>query len=200
MQGKFIVFEGIDKAGKRTQAKMLCSHLRKKGLNVIYTEEPSPKNEIGKFIKQWLSGKFEIESGESITLLYAADRFEHLKREIEPALEKGTHVICDRYFYSTIAYESAIFGVSQEWIRKMHEKARKPDLVIFIDISPEISLARKRERPDDRLEKVELLKKVREAYLKLANEEKFFVLDGNRSKEEIFNDVKKIVETLLMKR
>ena len=110
---------------------------------------------------------------------------------------EGKTVVSDRYFYSTIAYESAIFGVKPEWIRKLHENVRKPDLVIFIDIAPEVSLQRKRKRPDDRLEKVELLRKVREAYHNMAKDEKFFVISGDRAKEEIFEDVKKIVAGFL---
>jgi dTMP kinase len=196
MHGKFIVFEGIDKSGKHTQSRMLFEYLRKGGTKAIYTEEPSPDNPIGCMIKEWLAGKFELKSGEAITLLYTADRFEHLKRTILPALEKGMTVISDRYFYSTIAYESAIFKVDPAWIRKLHEKARKPDIVIYIDIEPEISLQRRRARPDDRLEKAGLLDKVRDAYREMARSEGFFVVNGNRTKEEVFADVKKVVDRL----
>jgi dTMP kinase len=197
MQGKFIVFEGIDKSGKATQAQLLCGHLRKKGAQVLYTEEPSPDNPAGRLVKDWLAGKFELKSGETIALLYTADRFEHLKKTILPALADGKTVVSDRYYYSTIAYESAIFGVKPEWIRKLHENVRKPDLVIFIDIAPEISLQRKRARPDDRLEKVELLRKVRDAYHRMAKDERFFVVNGDRTKDEVFEDVKKIAERFL---
>jgi len=197
MQGKFIVFEGIDKSGKHTQAKMLSEYLRKKGAKVICTEEPSPDNAAGRLVKAWLAKKIEIKSGEAITLLYTADRYEHVKKTILPAIKSGKNVICDRYFYSTIAYESAIFGISRKWIRKLHENVIKPNLVIFIDIPPEISLRRKRARPHDRLEKVDLLRRVREAYKEIAKEEGFFVVDGDRAKEEVFADVKKICERFL---
>ncbi|MCK4336093.1 MAG: dTMP kinase [Candidatus Aenigmarchaeota archaeon] len=193
MEGKFIVFEGIDKSGKETQAKMLYDHLHAKGIPVIYTEEPSPKNAIGRLIKKWLVGQATVTSGEAITLLYTADRFEHLKKVIIPALNTGKNVICDRYFYSTIAYESAIFRVEREWIKSLHKDVRKPDVVIFIDIDPEVSLKRERALPNDRLEKVELLKKVREAYKEMVNEERFFVVNGDREKEEVFNDVKLVI-------
>jgi len=196
MEGKFIVFEGIDKSGKETQAKMLYDYLHKKGIPVIYTEEPSPKNAIGRLIKKWLVGQATITSGEAITLLYTADRFEHVKKTIVPALSVGKNVICDRYFYSTIAYESAIFKVEKEWIEKLHENVRKPDVVIFIDIDPEVSLKRERSLPNDRLEKVGLLKKVREAYKEMVNEEKFFVVNGDRGKEEVFKDVQLVVDRI----
>ncbi|MEE9323385.1 MAG: dTMP kinase [Candidatus Aenigmarchaeota archaeon] len=193
MEGKFIVFEGIDKSGKETQAKMLYDYLHKKAIPVIYTEEPSPKNAIGRLIKKWLIGQATITSGEAITLMYTADRHEHLKKTIIPALNTGKNVICDRYFYSTIAYESAIFRVDKEWIKSLHKDVRKPDVVIFIDIDPEVSLKRVRASPNDRLEKVELLKKVREAYKEMVNEEKFFVVNGDRAKDEVFNDVRLVV-------
>ncbi|MCK5023829.1 MAG: dTMP kinase, partial [Candidatus Aenigmarchaeota archaeon] len=140
MEGKFVVFEGIDKSGKETQAKMLYDYLHNKGIPVIYTEEPNPKNAIGRLIKMWLVGKATVTSPESITLLYTADRYEHLKKVVNPALNVGKNVICDRYFYSTVAYESAIFGMDKEWIRTLNKNVRKPDVVIFIDIDPEISL------------------------------------------------------------
>ncbi len=196
MEGKFIVFEGIDKSGKETQAKMLYDYLHKKGIPVTYTEEPSPKNAIGRLIKKWLVGQATVTSGKAITLLYTADRFEHLKKVIIPALNTGKNVICDRFFYSTIAYESAIFGVDREWIRSLHEEIRKPDVVIFIDIDPEISLKRERSSPNDRLEKVGLLKKVRESYKGMVNEERFFVVNGDRTKEEVFNDVRMVVSRI----
>jgi dTMP kinase len=198
MQGKFIVFEGIDKSGKHTQSRILFEYLRRRGERVMYTEEPTADNVAGRAIKDWLAGKFELKSGEAITLLYTADRYEHLKTTILPALAKGMTVISDRYFYSTIAYESAIFGVEEKWIRELNEKARRPDVVIFIDIAPEISLKRRRARPDDRLEKVELLAKVREAYKKMMDEERFFTVDGNRAKEDVFADVKKIIDRIFV--
>ncbi len=197
MHGKFIVFEGIDKSGKATQAKLLCEHLHAKGAHVVYTAEPSPNNPAGRLIKDWLAGRLEMTSGEAITLLYTADRFEHLKRVILPNIAEGRNVVCDRYFYSTIAYESAIFNIDAAWIKKLHENVRKPDLVIYIDIAPDVSLARKRSRPDDRLEKVELLRKVRDAYHRMAKDEGFFVVDGDRTKDEVFADVKKICERFL---
>jgi len=194
MEGKFIVFEGIDKSGKETQAKMLYDYLHKKGIPVIYTEEPSPKNPIGRLIKMWLVRQAEINSGEAVTLLYTADRYEHLKKTILPALNTGKNVICDRYFYSTIAYESAIFGIDREWIRSLHKNVRKPDVVIFIDIDPEVSLKRERASPNDRLEKVELLRKVREAYKEMVNGEGFFVVNGDRTREEVFRDVRLVID------
>jgi dTMP kinase len=197
MHGKFIVFEGIDKSGKRTQAKMLVDHLHKQGKGVIYTQEPSPNNPAGRLIIDWLSGKIELTSGEAITLLYTADRNEHLKRVILPMLAEGKSVVCDRYLYSTMAYESSIFGVSQDWIRKLHENVKKPDAVIFLDVEPDVSLARKRARPHDRLEKADLLEKVRDAYRKMAKDEGFFVVNGDRPKEEVFADVKRIADRVL---
>jgi len=196
MEGKFIVFEGIDKSGKETQAKLLYDYLHKKAIPVIYTEEPTDKNAVGRLVKKWLVGQATITDGKAITLLYTADRFEHLKNVIIPALNVGKNVICDRFFYSTIAYESAIFGVDVDWIKFLHKDVRKPDVVIFIDIDPEISLKRERATPNDRLEKVGILKKVREAYKGMVSEERFFVVNGDRTKEEVFKDVCLVINRL----
>ncbi|MCD6591116.1 MAG: dTMP kinase [Candidatus Aenigmarchaeota archaeon] len=199
MKGKFIVFEGIDKSGKETQAKKLVEYLKSNGFDAIYTEEPTPNNPIGLLIKEWLDKKIEIHSGEAITLLYAADRYEHLKNVIIPSLHQGKIVVCDRYFYSTIAYESVAFGIDKKWIIELHKGIQKPDVIIFIDIDPEVSLKRQRDKPNDRLEKLELLQKVRNAYKEMIDEFGFFALNGNRPIEEIFNDVKSIVDKILFK-
>ncbi|NOX71523.1 MAG: dTMP kinase [Candidatus Micrarchaeota archaeon] len=190
MKGKFIVFEGIDKSGKTTQAKMLCDHLKSKGIDCVFCSEPTYENPIGLLIRDWLNGKIEIESGEAITLLYSADRYEDLKSQALPALESGKTVVMDRYYYSTLAYENSLYGIDKEWIKKIHEFVRKPDIVIFIDIPPEVSIERAGNNAD-RHEKLGKMEKVRKAYLELAKEKNFVVIDGNRPIEEVFKDAKR---------
>jgi dTMP kinase len=191
MEGKLIVFEGLDKSGKETQARMLAEYLKNKGIDCIYTEEPTPDNVFGKTIKEWLDRKFEIQSGKSIALLYTADRYEHMKSLILPKLEDGVTVICDRYFYSTIAYQSVLYGVEQEWIMDLNRFARKPDITIFLDIPPEESV--RRARTADRHENLEFQVKVKKAYDELVKKHGFVVIDGNRSREDVFIDVRKAV-------
>ncbi len=194
-EGKFVVFEGLDKSGKETQARLLVDHLKSKGLRAVYTEEPNPHNMMGRMIRDWLNRKYEIQSGEAVALLYTADRQEHLKTFILPNLKEGISVVSDRYFYSTIAYQSVLYGVDGKWIRDVNRFARKPDLVIFLDVSPEESV--RRTRANDRHENLDFQKRVREAYMDLAEREGFEIIDGNRGKEEISNEIKKKVSEIL---
>lgn len=192
-KGKFIVLEGLDGSGIETQAKLLLEYLKAKGEDVIYTSEPTSDNPIGKLIYKWLSQKFELSSDEAITLLYVADRYEHIAEVIIPALEKGKTVICDRYFYSTLAYEGSLFGADMHWMKQLHDHAIKPHIKIFIDTSPEECINRVGKK--DRLVKLETLQKVGESFKKVIKEDRgFFVVNGNRSRAEVFEDIKKIVD------
>ncbi|MBN2042576.1 MAG: dTMP kinase [Candidatus Aenigmarchaeota archaeon] len=193
-QGKFIVFEGLDKSGKETQAKMVVDFLKSKGFQAVFTEEPNPHNMVGRLIRDWLNKKFEISSGKAVTLLYTADRYEHLKTFVIPQLEQGISVVSDRYYYSTIAYQSILYGVDSGWIREVNRFARKPDLTIFLDVPAEESL--KRTHDNDRHENMNFQQKVMKAYGEITEREGFFVVNGNRTREEVFADVRKRIEEL----
>jgi dTMP kinase len=195
MKGKLIVFEGLDKSGKETQSKLLIEYLRSKGFDAVYADEPTSENPIGRMIKRWLFNEENIECGKAITLLYTADRYEHLKKNIIPNLESGKIVVLDRYYYSTMAYEKALYGVDLGWIKEMNKFVQKPDLVIFIDTDPEECI--KRAQAKDRHEKLELLRKVKKVYDEIKQEEGFFVINGNRPKQEVFEDVKKVAGRVL---
>ena len=128
-------------------------------------------------------------------LLFAADRIDHLNKIIRPLLEKGFIIISDRYVHSSIAYQSITVG-DQGWVEELNKFAEKPDLVILLDVDPETGLKRiKRKRA--RFERIEILKKVREKYLELAEREGFKVINANRGVEEVFEDVKSSVEKFL---
>ncbi len=192
-KGKFIVFEGLDSSGKQTQAKLLLEYLEAKGEDAVYTSEPTSDNPFGKLISKWLAKKFELNSDEAITLMYIADRYEHLAKTIVPELEKGKTVICDRYLYSTLAYEGALFGIDAHWIKHIHSHALKPHIKIFIDTPPEECINRVEKA--DRLEKLETMKKVYEFYKKILREDRgFYVINGNRPRAEVFEDIKKIID------
>lgn len=183
----FIVLEGIDGCGKSTQAKLIGRWLRQeKKKKVLLTAEPT-KNRIGVLIRRILSGK-EKASPEALALLFTADRFQHLKDEVNLALAKGKIVICERYYYSTIAYQSAQ-GLDWGWLLSLNKFARKPDLTILIDVNPNDSA--KRTSTAEIFENSSFLKKVRRNYLKFRNE--LCVVDGNRGKEEVFEDIKNII-------
>jgi len=198
MRGKFIVFEGLDASGKETQAKKLVKYLKSKGINSIYTDEPTSSNSIGRFIKNWLARRIDIKSSYSIPLLFAADRYEHLKTIIKPELEKGTWVISDRYMYSTLAYETAILGGGKEimtWIEELHKFILLPDLIIYIDIHPEESVRRK---PNgDRLEHIEMQRKVQKVYYEIKDKFNFVMINGERPIEEVFMNIIKEIEKIM---
>ena len=191
-RGFLIVIEGIDGAGKTTHARKLVRWLRKKGIRARYTFEPT-RGAIGRILEKMASKRKVDVRVEA--LLFAADRIDHLNKIIKPLLEKGFIIISDRYVHSSIAYQSITVG-DQGWVEELNKFAEKPDLVILLDVDPETGLKRiKRKRA--RFERIEILKKVREKYLELAEREGFKVINANRGVKEVFEDVKSSVEKFL---
>lgn len=189
-KGKFIVLEGVDGCGKTTHAKLLAQWLKANGHNVLHTKEPS-RGQIGVLLRQYLKKENDplIDA-----LLFTADRAEHLEKEIRPALEKGEIVVCERYFYSTIAYQVAQ-GLDKKWLKDLNAFALKPDLTILLDLDPEISV--KRTSTNEKFEKLEFLKKVRENYFVLAKEANFALVDASKGKKTVQENIQTIVQTLL---
>lgn len=191
--GVFIVIEGIDGAGKTLHSRGLCIQLHKRGFDVRYTAEPS-----NSFIGQLLREEFlyrrkappEVEA-----LLFAADRFQHVKNEILPMLQQNSVIVSDRYYYASIAYQSAQ-GVDTEWIRCINSFAPKPDLAIYLDVPADVAMSRIR-RNKSVMEKIEFERKVREIYLDLVKQNELIYVDGNKPVEtvsrEIFNLALEIV-------
>src|SRR4030042_4432030 len=184
-RGIFICVEGLDGCGKTTQAKLLVKRL-KKTREAIYTAEPS-KGEIGKLVKKCYlhakkRGSITVEA-----LLFAADRLEHLKNEVLPALDKGKTVVSDRYVFCSIAYQGAA-GLDLNWIEKINEQAVRPDLAIFIDVEPETVIHRlKRKRSV--MEDLHTQIRVRNVYLKYVESGKLVRIDGNKPKREVSRDL-----------
>lgn len=185
----FIVLEGIDGCGKSTQARLLAEWLEKEGHKVFLTAEPS-KSRIGLFIKEILSGKVKVDP-KTLALLFTADRCEHLEKEIAPALSCGRIVVCERYYHSTVAYQSAQ-GVESEWLFYINRFALKPDLVLFIDVKADVALDRKGGK--DIFEDKDFLGKVYKKYQRFATMKK---IDGCRRYDEVFEDIKAAVSALL---
>jgi dTMP kinase len=189
-RGAFICIEGIDASGKTTQAKTLVKKLRQKSLDAVYTTEPS-KGEVGKFIRGHV---LDCEKRVPIALealLFAADRVDHLENEVKPALEKGKIVVCDRYVYSTLAYQGAT-GLSLEWIQHINQFALVPDLAIFLDVAPDTVLKRLK-RKKTVMENSANLQKVREVYLRLVKDGKMTMLQGDKPIKEVAKDLLKAV-------
>jgi dTMP kinase len=189
-RGVFICIEGIDASGKTTQAKILVKQLCRRGVDAMYTTEPS-KGKVGKFIRRHVLDREKRIPIVLEALLFAADRVDHLGNEVKPALEKGKIVVCDRYLYSSLAYQGAA-GLSLNWIQCINQFALVPDLAIFLDVSPQIVLKRLK-RKKTVMETNANLQKVREVYLKMAKEGKMTALQGNKPVKEVAKDILKVV-------
>jgi dTMP kinase len=164
--GFFVVIEGIDGAGKSTQAKLLGERLTARGHRVVLSREPT-MGQYGKLLRESaqtgrLSIKEEVE-------LFLKDRREHVNELILPRLREGCVVIVDRYYFSTAAYQGARGVDPQELIRRNEEFAPEPDLLVLFDLPVEDGLSRVRARGDkaDHFEQVEALRRVREIFLSI---------------------------------
>jgi dTMP kinase len=189
-RGFFICVEGLDGCGKTTQAKILVRKLRRMGYNTVYTAEPS-HGKIGRFIKRYYLYRGKRVSSIVEALLFAADRYEHVENEIIPALKDGKIVVSDRYMYSSLAYQGAV-GLSLDWIRKINEHAVTPNLAIFIDVEPDTVIKRLKPKKSV-MENLETQRKVREVYLKFVENGELVKVNGNKSKNEVADEIFSIV-------
>lgn len=160
MKGKFVTFEGCEGSGKSTQLRLLSEYLKSVGTDFIMTREPGGSEISEEIRKIILNGKNTAMCDECEALLYAAARIQHLKETVEPALNAGKLVICDRYVDSSLAYQGYARGLGFGFIEGINRLALDnftPDLTVFLDISPKAAFARKHGAdPDDRMEQLGL--------------------------------------------
>ncbi len=183
-KGIFIVIEGLDGSGKTTQALILAKRLSET-YQIHLTAEPS-KGKIGAFIREGCLYEDTRLPIEAEALLFAADRIEH-QTELNPALKEGRLVICDRYVYSSLAYQGSA-GLSLDWIKAINARALQPDLCIFIDVPPELVLERL-QRKKSVMETLETQQKVREIYLKYVEKGELVRVDGDLPKELVAEEL-----------
>lgn len=145
-QGFLIALEGIDGAGTTTQIAPLERLLRRRGWDVRTTAEPSDHN-IGRLVRAALSGKEDLAE-ESLALLFAADRIEHLRGEIAPAIAAGGVVVSDRYVLSSMAYQSS--SLPAAWVADLNKHASAAALTLFFRVSPETAAQRRQQRATQR--------------------------------------------------
>ncbi len=201
MKGQFISFEGIEGVGKSTLQQGLGSALIAKGFDVLQTREPGG-TVLGEKLRQAILSP-DHETVQPITelLVMFASRAQHVKEVIQPALEKGKIVLCDRFSDTSRAYQGGGRHIPAEWIESLVEMTHPnthPDLTFWIDLPPEEALqrARKRSIKGDRIENEQLtfFENARLVYQALVKKEpkRFVRLDGRRSPEEILSEALKI--------
>lgn len=203
-EGLFIVFEGVEGAGKSSQIKLLSQYLDDAGYSVVVTKEPGG-TPIGEAIREiLLNPDFSQMGPETETLLYSASRAQHVTQVILPALEEGKIVLCDRYVASSYAYQSFGRGLPLAKIKELNEWATgglKPDLTIIFSVPIKEGLGRATKHYADRIEQegIDFHSKVQEGYLELTrkNPGQYKVIEGAGSKEAIHQEVLKVVKDLL---
>ncbi|HVV87310.1 MAG TPA: dTMP kinase [Kofleriaceae bacterium] len=191
---KLLVLEGLDGAGTTTQARRLRDALVARGHAVHVTREPSD-GPIGRLIRELLTGGHALPDGGAIdqatfSLLFAADRLDHVQREIAPALAAGTIVISDRYDHSSLAYQGT--GAARAWIATLNERARRPDLTIFLRVRAEVAADRRLAagRTQELFEELSMQRRVAAGYEQVleacaAAGEAVVILDGERPLDEV---------------
>lgn len=198
--GRLLVLEGIDGAGTTTQTERLASALRARGYEARTTREPSD-GPVGRLLREMLSGAHAPVDAATLALLFAADRADHLQREIEPALARGEIVISDRYYHSSLAYQGK--DEDRAWISALNERARAPDLTLILDVDPEIARARRaragrsEELYDDRAAQARVAEGYRQIARSLGARERIRVLPGSGEPDHVASAVLEAAEALV---
>ncbi len=198
MEGAFIVFEGIDGAGKSTVCDRVKSELESEGKKVILTAEPTHEG-IGAFIRSGAAGDI---SQTTEALLFVADRNDHTEA-IRRWVSEGRIVLCDRYFASTVAYQSAKLdgdGTDRDWLLSINSRFTSgPDATILLDIDPSESLSRVGTRGEEvsKFEKLDFLEQVRSNYLRLAEEYGFVKVDASADPDTVFDTVMSVIRKVI---
>jgi dTMP kinase len=205
IRGRLIVLEGIDGSGTTTQTERLVEHLRQQGRTAVPTREPSA-GPIGRLVREVLLGQHRTAQGGSVdgrtmALLFAADRVDHLQREVEPLLAAGADVVSDRYLMSSLAYQAE--EADREWVALLARGVRPPDLTILLDI-PVAAAAQRRllaGRPEERYDADSYLGRVADNYRRLARADpSAVILDGSAARDQVTAAIVAAVQARLASR
>ena len=193
--------EGIDGSGTTTQLERAVAFVASLGRRAVATREPSG-GPIGRLLREALLGDLHVPGGASLdgrtmALLFAADRIDHLQREIEPQLAAGTTVVSDRYLMSSLAYQAE--EVDRAWVASLARGIPVPDLTLLLDLPIEVA-ARRREaagRPVERYDADSYLAKVAANYRELARDDpSVLTLDAARSKDDVTTGMCRAIASL----
>lgn len=205
MTGRFITVEGIEGAGKSSCMKLLEKAIRTQGYDVLVTREPGGTL-LGEDLRELLLGhRHDGMAEDTELLLMFAARTEHLRAKIEPALQAGRWVLCDRFTDATYAYQGYGRGVSTARIATLEawvQGDRRPDLTLLLDLPVELGIERagKRSAPD-RFEREALafFERVRAGYLALADAapRRYRIIDASRSLPDVSEQIRQAVESYL---
>jgi dTMP kinase len=206
-KGRFIVIEGIDGAGTTTQARLLGDRIRGAGRRVHVTAEPSG-GPLGLLLRQVLSGRLRGRApdgpfdAEALALLFAADRLDHARAEILPALAQGIDVVSDRYTLSSLAYQALTTG-DPRWVEAINGRAPSPDVTLLLRVRPAVAFARRKAAsPTPELyERAVFQRRVAASYDRAVGVlrrrgERVEVLDGGASAKDVAAAIDVVVETL----
>ena len=199
--GAFVVIEGIDGSGLTTQASNVTAALKSSGVSTYHTKEPTD-GPAGGILRLALTKRMSI-TPETFALLFAADRMDHLPTDIIPRLKMGTCVVCDRYFFSNVAYQGVELGT--DWIKGLNEKSILPDLTVFLDVSPEVCMERiyARQQRIEHFEEHSTLKRIREKFLetfemfKEEHDANVAIVNGTNPIETVTRDIMDLVLPLI---
>lgn len=197
---RLIVLEGIDGAGTTTQAARLVAALGARGRDAHLTREPST-GPVGRLLRELLGGQHQPIDTNTLALLFAADRADHLQREVEPALARGAVVVSDRYYHSSLAYQGG--AGDRAWIRQLNARARRPDLTIFLEVPADVAAARRAAdgRSEELFDGLETQRQVaagyRAAIAELAEIERIEVVDGTMPLDAVTAEVLRLAESCL---
>jgi dTMP kinase len=202
---RFIVLEGIDGAGTTTQTERLVVHLRARGRRAAATREPSD-GPVGRLLRQLLLGQHPLPDGGKVggaamALLFAADRLDHLQREIEPLLAAGSDVVSDRFLLSSLAYQAE--EADRDWVASLARGVRRPDLTVLVDVPIVVAAARRQQagRPVERYDSDGYLSRVAENYRRLAGgQQATVVVDGSASPDVVAAAIAAATDDLLGRR
>ncbi len=188
----FLVFEGMDGCGKTTQMNLVSQYYFNQRRDVFLTREPSNGPYGKKVRKKFLNQKNPMSHGEEMLGLFVKDRDWHMEKVIQPALELGCEVLCDRYYHSNIAYQ-ATQGLDIHKVIDANQRFRSPDLVLLYDLPAKTAIERMGKRGrKTKFEKIEFMENLRKNFLRLPE-----LLDDNINVIDASLDITSVHETTL---